>query len=185
MHYGTQDATLVGKNANDGFPTNIIPAVFPNDTYRNFGGGTLNVTGTFPWTTLTSITGYTNGYVHALTSSANVGLTQYLEVSRASEWYEEMRLASKEHGPLSWIAGVTALRQHSSDIADFVLTAEETGGPTGSGYVFQNSLLTTSYADPSSSAGRLRTECGSQPAIGTRATRKTGRTASRLVNTPT
>jgi iron complex outermembrane recepter protein len=144
--YGTEDDTLAGKNVNDGLPINEIPADFPNEGYRNFSGVTMNATATLPWATFTSTTGWTNTDRHFLTSSANVGLTEYLEESKAGEWYEEERLASKGDGKLTWIVGVNGFQQHADDVVDFDLTGRYLGAPTGLGIVFDNSLLTTSYA---------------------------------------
>jgi iron complex outermembrane receptor protein len=146
VHYGTQNTTLAAKNAADGLPIDQIPADFPNASDRKFGGATLNATATLPWAKFTSTTGYTNADAHSLTSSANVGLTQFLEVSKASEWYEELRLASNGNGAFSWIVGTTGLRQHSEDVVDYLLTAEDLGGPNNLGIVFDNALITTSYA---------------------------------------
>jgi iron complex outermembrane recepter protein len=144
--YGTEDDTLAGKNVNDGLPIDDIPADFPNEGYRNFSGITLNATATLPWFTFTSTTGWTNTDRHALTSSANVGLTQYLEESKASEWYEEERVASNGDGRLSWMVGVNGFQQHADDVVNFDLTGQLLGAPTGLGIVFDNALLTTSYA---------------------------------------
>lgn len=144
-HYGTQNNTLAAKNAADGLPINVIPADFPNASDRSFGGATLNAIANLPFATFTSTTGFTNADTHALTSSANVGLTQYLEVSKASEWYEELRLASKGESAFSWIVGATGFRQHSSDVVDFLLTAEELGSASNLGIVFDNDLVATSY----------------------------------------
>jgi len=144
--YGTQDSTLAAKDANDGLPMDQIPAEFPNQSNRSFSGATLNATAKLPWATFTAVTGWTNANNHSLTSSANVGLTQYLEVSKATEWYEELRLASNGEGPLSWILGVTGLQQHSSDILDYTLTGKLLGTDSGLGIIFDNGLVTTSYA---------------------------------------
>jgi len=144
--YGTEDDTLAGKNVNDGLPIDDIPAVFPNESYRNFSGITLNATATLPWFTFTSTSGWTNTDRHALTSSANVGLTQYLEESKASEWYEEERVASNGNGRFSWMVGVNGFQQHADDVVNFDLTGELLGAPAGLGIVFDNALVTTSYA---------------------------------------
>jgi iron complex outermembrane recepter protein len=146
VHYGTQDTTLAARDANDGLRIETIPSEFPNQGYRSFSGATLNATASLPWAIFTSITGYTNANNHYLTSSATVGLTQFLEVSKSSEWYEELRLASKGNGAFSWIVGVTGLQQHSSDVVDYVLTAKQLDAPSGLGIVFDNGLVTTSYA---------------------------------------
>jgi iron complex outermembrane receptor protein len=145
--YGTQNDTLAGKNVNDGLPIDVIPAEFPNEGYRNFSGATLSAKASMPWATFSSVTGWTNSDRHFLTSSANVGLTQYLEESKASEWYEEFRLTSNEAGPFSWIVGATAFKQHAWDVVDFDLTPEFLGAPSGLGIVFDNALVTTSYAE--------------------------------------
>ena len=146
VHYGNQDATLAAKDANDGLPIDVIPAQFPNQGYRSFSGATLNATATLPWAAFTSVTGYTNANSHSLTSSATNGFTQYLEQSKASEWYEELRLSSQGESKFSWIVGATAFRQHSSDVVDYVLTGKLLGAPDGLGIVFDNGLLATSYA---------------------------------------
>ena len=146
VRYGTEDDTLAGKNVNDGLPIDDIPGNFPDEGYRSFSGVTLNATATLPWTTFTSTTGWTNADRHALTSSANVGLTQYLEESKASEWYEEERLASNGDGRLSWMLGVNGYQQHADDVVNFDLTGQFLGAPTGLGIVFDNALITTSYA---------------------------------------
>lgn len=144
--YGTQNDTLAGKDANDGLPKDVLPANFPNQGNRSFSGATLTAVAAIPWATFTSITGYTNADRHFLTSSANVGLTQYLEESKASEWYEEERLVSNGDSKLTWILGVNGFQQHASDVVDFDLTAKFLGAPSGLGIVFDNALVTTSYA---------------------------------------
>ena len=146
VHYGNQNNTLAARDANDGLPKDVIPAQFPNQGYRNFSGATLNATASLPWATFTSVTGYTNATSHSLTSSATDGLTQFLEQSKASEWYEELRLSSAGDSKLSWIAGTTAFRQQSSDVVDYVLTGKLLGGPDNLGIIFDNGLLATSYA---------------------------------------
>jgi iron complex outermembrane receptor protein len=145
VHYGTENTTYAAKDANDGLPINVIPAEFPNSTDRTFGGATLNATAAMPWATLTGVAGYTNAYLHSLASSANVGLTELSDTSKASEFYEELRLASNGTGPISWIVGVTGLQQHVSDIVNFYLTPNVVGG-NGLGLVFDSGLVTESYA---------------------------------------
>lgn len=145
-HYGTQDNTLAAKNAADGLPIDEIPAQFPNQGHREFSGVTLNAIAAMPWSTFTAVTGYTNASNHYLTSSANVGLTQFLELTKSSEWYEELRLSSKDNGPISWMIGLTGMQEHASDVVDFDLTGQLLGAPTGLGIVFDNGLVTTSYA---------------------------------------
>lgn len=146
VRYGTESDTLAGKNVNDGLPIEEIPGNFPNEGSRSFSGVTLNATATMPWATFTSTTGWTNVDRHALTSSANVGLTQYLEESKAGEWYEEERLASNGDGRLSWMVGVNGFQQHADDVVDFDLTGRFLAAPSGLGIVFDNALRTTSYA---------------------------------------
>jgi iron complex outermembrane receptor protein len=144
VRYGTQDTTLAARNDNDGLPIDVIPAQFPNRTERDFGGATLNATANLSQATFTSITGYTNASVHSLTSSASDGLTQFLQHSKASAWYEEMRLSSVGSDRFTWLVGATATRQHASDVVDYVLLAKLVGADLG--LIFDNTLLTTSYS---------------------------------------
>lgn len=144
--YGTQNSTLAFGDANSGLPIDVIPAAYPNSAYRSFGGATLNATATMPWAAFTAVTGYTNANYHVLSSSGNVGLTEILEQSKASEFYEELRLASNGTSAVSWIVGATGFQQHQSDVIDFDLTAKLLSAPAGLGIVFQNGLVSTSYA---------------------------------------
>lgn len=146
IRYGTEKDTLVSKNANDGLPIDVIPAEFPNAGYRSFSAGTFRATGKLPWAKLINIVGWTNVDRHSMTSSGNVGLTQFLELTKASEWYEESRLVSTTHGRFSWIVGVTGFQQHASDVVNFTLTPKLLGTSPGLGIVFDNGLVTTSYA---------------------------------------
>jgi iron complex outermembrane recepter protein len=140
IFYGVNDNTVASHNVLDGLPINDIPATFPNEGHRNYFGATLNGTFSLPFATLTSITGYVDSGTHTLLSNGDVGLTQYRDENWAHQWYQEVRLASDEKGPITYIIGANAFRENVSDRTDFALLFVPVG------LNFFNDLTTTSYA---------------------------------------
>jgi len=138
VFYGNSDATPAAHNIYSGLPVDEDPAEWPDSTTKQFLGVTLNEIATFNALTFTSTTGYTDTGTHSLTSSANVGLTQYRDTNDAHEWYEEVRLASPVHRTFTWLVGADAFDQDVVDQTDFA--------ELPLGLNFYNALATRSYA---------------------------------------
>jgi iron complex outermembrane recepter protein len=145
-YVGTSVPPVASKNALDGLPINTLPADFPNSARRGAAGITLTAVASLPQAVFTSTTGYTDSTDYTLTSSANVGLTQFREQGGAHELYEELRLASKDDSRFTWMLGATMFREYATDRLDYVLTPADLGAPTGLGLTFDNDLTTRSYA---------------------------------------
>jgi iron complex outermembrane recepter protein len=136
--YGASDATPAAHNILSGLPIDDDPAEWPNSTTKDFTGGTLNASAKFDAFTFTSTSGYTHAETQSLTSSANVGLTQYRDTTDSHEWYQELRLSSPDHGPFTWLTGANLFDQVITDRTDFAEL------PVGLN--FYNDLTTRSYA---------------------------------------
>lgn len=145
-YYGKQDNTTSANNPLDDYPDDQFPATFPNAADREFSGITLNIIGDLESATLTSTTGYARGKSDTWTSSANVGLTNFIGSRESDQLYQELRLTSKSDGRFSWLIAASAFKESPDDFTKFVITPLATGGPTGFGIVFDSRLEATSYA---------------------------------------
>lgn len=145
-YFGDQDSTLSANNPLDDYPDDQFPATFPNMAKREYSGVTLNIVGDFEAATLTSTTGYTQGENSTFSSSANIGLTNFIGKRETDQIYQELRLASNGDGRFSWLVAATGFRETPEDLTKFALTPLATGGPSGFGILFDSEIETTSYA---------------------------------------
>lgn len=145
-YFGVQDNTTAANNPLDDYPDDQFPATFPNASTREYSGITLNIIGHFESATLTSTTGYAQAESDTWTSSANIGLTNFIGTRNSDQVYQELRLASNSDGRFSWLIAATGFKESPEDLTKFVITPLATGGPTGFGIVFDSRLETTSWA---------------------------------------